>query len=129
MSVFTFISGILIRNKFNVMPLPAYVNFYNVQDADGTTISQSAEGSLEFADNMWGTFLDVDYRKSSPKVVCFYAGLPSAQLDLPKGNSRFRDDSFELRRASENPLIEDPANKKDYSYVFHNMDLTLLDFL
>ncbi len=29
MSVFTFISGILIRNNFNVMPLPAYVNFYN----------------------------------------------------------------------------------------------------
>jgi hypothetical protein len=115
MSVFTFISGILIRNKFNVMPLPAYVNFYNVQDADGTTLSQSAEGSLEFADNMWGTFLDVDYRKSSPKVVCFYAGLPSSQLDLPKGNSRFRDDSFELRRASENPLIENQVGKKDWA--------------
>ena len=76
MSVFTFLSGILIKNKFNVMPLPAYVNFYNVQDVDGTTISQNSEGSLEFADNMWGTFLDVDYRKSSPKMVCFYAGLP-----------------------------------------------------
>ena len=87
MSVFTFLSGILIKNKFNVMPLPAYVNFYNVQDVDGTTISQNSEGSLEFADNMWGTFLDVDYRKSGPKMVCFYAGLPSAHLDLPKGNS------------------------------------------
>jgi len=115
MSVFTFLSGILIKNKFNVMPLPAYVNFYNVQDADGTTLSQNSEGSLEFADNMWGTFLDVDYRKSSPKVVCFYAGLPSAQLDLPKGNSRFRDDSFELRRASENPLIENQIGKKDWA--------------
>ena len=127
MSVFTFISGILIRNKFNVMPLPAYVNFYNVQDADGTTLSQSAEGSLEFADNMWGTFLDVDYRKSSPKVVCFYAGLPSAQLDLPKGNSRFRDDSFELRRASENPLIENQVGKRDWAFsnkcVGFNVDI------
>ena len=116
MSVFTFLSGILIKNKFNVMALPAYVNFYNVQDADGTTLSQSTEGSLEFADNMWGTFLDVDYRKSSPKVVCFYAGLPSSQLDLPKGNSRFRDDSFELRRASENPLIENQVGKKDWAF-------------
>jgi hypothetical protein len=115
MSVFTFISGILIKNKFNVMPLPAYVNFYNVQDADGTVLSQSAEGSLEFADNMWGTFLDVDYRKSSPKVVCFYAGLPSSVLDLPKGNSRFRNDSFELRRASENPLIENQVGKTDWA--------------
>jgi hypothetical protein len=115
MSVFTFLSGLLINNKFNVMPLPAYVNFYNVQDADGTTLSQSAEGSLEFADNMWGTFLDVDYRKSGPKLICFYAGIPSAQLDLPKGNSRFRDDAFDLRRASENPLIENQVGKKDWA--------------
>ena len=115
MSVFTFLSGILIKNKFNVMPLPAYVNFYNVQEVDGTTISQNSEGSLEFADNMWGTFLDVDYRKSSPKMVCFYAGLPSAHLDLPKGNSRYRNDSFELRRASENPLIENQQGKKDWA--------------
>jgi hypothetical protein len=115
MSVFTFLSGILIKNKFNVMPLPAYVNFYNVQDADGTTISQSSEGSLQFADNMWGTFLDVDYRKSGPKMVCFYAGLPSTYLDLPKGNSRYRSDAFDLRRASENPLIENQVGKKDWA--------------
>jgi hypothetical protein len=73
MSVFTFLSGFLIKNKFNVMPLPSYVNFYNIQDVDGTTIPQS-EGQLEFADNMWGTFLNVDYRNSSPKMICFYAG-------------------------------------------------------
>lgn len=115
MSVFTFMSGLLIRNKFNVMPLPAYVNFYNVQDADGTTISQNTEGSLEFANNMWGTFLGVDYRKSGPKLVCFYAGLPSSYLALPKGNSRFRDDAFDLRRSSDNPLIEDQSDKKDWA--------------
>lgn len=114
MSVFTFMSGILIKNKFNVMPLPAYVNFYNVQDVDGTTIPQP-EGSLQFADNMWGTFLDVDYRNSGPKLVCFYVGLPSSYLDLPKGNFRFRDDAFELRRASENPLIENQIGKKDWA--------------
>jgi hypothetical protein len=115
MSVFTLLSGMLIQNKFNVMPLPAYVNFYNVQDVDGTTISQNTEGSLQFADNMWGTFLDVDYRKSSPKILCFYTGLPSAYLDLPKNNSKFRSDGFEMRRASENPLIENQQNKKDWA--------------
>ena len=114
MSVFTFMSGLLIKNKFNVMPLPAYVNFYNIQDVDGTTIPQP-EGKLEFADNMWGTFLDVDYRNSGPKMICFYAGQPSAHLDLPKGNSRFRDDAFELRRASDNPLIENQTIKKDWA--------------
>jgi hypothetical protein len=114
MSVYTFISGILIKNNFTVMNLPAYVNFYNVQDADGTTIPQP-EGSLDFANNMWGTFLNVDYRKSSPKMVCFYVGKPSQYLDLPKGNFRYRDDGFEMRRASENPLIENQENKKDWA--------------
>jgi hypothetical protein len=114
MSVYTFISGILIKNNFTVMNLPAYVNFYNVQDADGTTIPQP-EGSLDFANNMWGTFLNVDYRNSSPKMVCFYVGKPSQYLALPKGNFRFRDDAFEMRRASENPLIENQENKKDWA--------------
>ena len=114
MSVYTLISGILIKNNFVVMPLPAYVNFYNVQDVNGLT-QERAEGSLAFANNMWGTFLNVDYRNSSPKMVCFYASKPSGLLDLPKGNFRFRDDSFELRRASENPLIEDLKNKKDWA--------------
>ena len=114
MSVYTFISGLLIKNNFTVMNLPAYINFYNVQDVDGTVIPNKAEGSLEFANNMWGTFLDVDYRKSSPKMVCFYVGKPSQYLDLPKGNFRFRDDGFEMRRASENPLIENQQGKKDW---------------
>ena len=114
MSVFAFMSGILIENKFNVMALPAYVNFYNIQDVDGTTIPQP-EGNLDFADNMWGTFLNVDYRNSGPKMICFYAGQPSSHLDLPKGNSRFRDDAFDLRRWSDNPLLENQVNKKDWA--------------
>jgi hypothetical protein len=115
MSVYTFISGLLIKNNFNVMNLPAYVNFYNVQDVDGTTNTNATEGSLQFADRMWGTYLDVDYRNSSPKMVCFYAGKPSQYLDLPKGNFRFRDDAFEMRRASENPLLENQQGKKDWA--------------
>jgi len=113
MSVFTFLSGILIKNNFTVMPLPAYVNFYNVQDVDGITTARS-EGTLDFANNMWGTFLNVDYRKSGPKMIAFYVGKTSDYLDLPKGNFRFRDDGFEMRRASENPLIENQQGKKDW---------------
>jgi hypothetical protein len=96
------------------MPLPAYVNFYNVQDVSGLNIPQKTQGSLEFANSMWGTYLNVDYRNSGPKMICFYAGKPSQYLDLPKGNFRFRDDSFEMKRASENPLIEDLKDKKDF---------------
>jgi hypothetical protein len=113
MSVFTFISGILIKNNFTVMPLPSYVNFYNVQDVGGVATARP-EGSLEFANNLWGTFLNVDYRNSGPKMVCFYVGKPSQYLNLPKGNFRFRDDAFDMRRASENPLLENQDGKKDY---------------
>jgi hypothetical protein len=76
---------------------------------------------------MWGTFLDVDYRNSSPKMVCFYTALPSQYLDLPKGNSRYRDDAFEMRRASDNPLLENLTGKNDYALsnrcVGFNVDL------
>jgi hypothetical protein len=126
MSVFTFINGILIKNNFVVMNLPSYVNFYNVQDVDGTT-QPKPEGSLEFANKMWGTFLNVDYRNSGPKMVCFYAGKPSQYLALPKGSSRYRDDAFEMRRASENPLLENQQGKKDWAVsnkcVGFNVDL------
>jgi hypothetical protein len=113
MSVFTFVSGILIRNNFTVMPLPSYVNFYNVQEIDGTEITKP-EGSLEFANNLWGTFLDVDYRKSSSKFLCFFVGKPSQYPNLPKQNSKYRSDAFEMRRASGNPLLSQlPFTQRD----------------
>jgi len=114
MSVYTLISGILMKNNFTVMPLPAYVNFYNVQDVDGLTVA-NPEGSLEFADNLWGTFRTVDYRKSGPKMVCFYVGKPSGHLNLPNIVSGYGDDSFEFRRSSEVPLLEDQLGKTDYA--------------
>jgi hypothetical protein len=116
MSVFTFISGILTQNHFTVMPMPAYVNFYNVQQ-----VSASAQPNIEpgrdFANNMWGTFLNVDYRNSGPKLVCFYSERPSTYLDLRSEtkNYLFRSDAFDLREAELNPLIEDQADKSDWS--------------
>jgi hypothetical protein len=95
------------------MPLPSYVNFYNVQEIDGTEITKP-EGSLEFANNLWGTFLNVDYRKSSSKFVCFFVGKPSQYPNLPKKNSKYRSDAFEMRRASGNPLLSQlPFTQRD----------------
>jgi len=115
MSVYTFIAGLLIDNEFTIMNLPAYVNFYNAQDVDGVS-QRKPEGTLDFANNLWGTFLNVDYRKSGPKMVCFFTGRPSNYLNLPENNYyRFRDDAFDLRRASDNPLIESWQNKTDWA--------------
>ena len=64
---------------------------------------------------MFGTFLNVDYRNSSAKMVCFYGGKPSEQLDLKNNvDYRYRNDAFDLRRASDNPLLENQIGKKDW---------------
>lgn len=113
MSVMVFISEILIRNNFTVMNLPSYVNFYNVQDVSINSVPKP-EGSLQFANNMWGTFLNVDYRNSTSKMVCFFVGKPSEYLDIQNTDYRFRNDGFELNR-SDCPLIENQQGKTDWA--------------
>ena len=116
MSVFVFISGILTENHFSVMPMPAYVNFYNVQEVSATA-QPNLEPGRDFANSMWGTYLNVDYRNSGPKLVCFYSERPSTYVDLQgqTKNYMFRSDAFDLREAQLNPLIEDQTNKNDWS--------------
>jgi len=114
MTVYTLLAGLLMKNNFTVMPLPAYVNFYNVQEVDGISVP-NPEGSLAFANNLWGTFTNVDYRKTGPKMVCFYVGKPSSHLELPDNVSGYGNDAFELRRSSEVPLLEDQNNKSDWA--------------
>ena len=114
MSVYTLISGLLMQNNFTVMPLPAYVNFYNVQTVDGVT-APSQESIDAFGNNLWGTFTNVDYRNSLPKMVCFYVGKPSEQLALPRQVSGYGDDGFDLRNPVGSPLIENQDNKTDWA--------------
>jgi len=109
MSVYTFIANILYENNFVIMNLPAYVNFYNIQNVDG--VSTPTGNSLEFADNMWGTFLNVDYREAGPKMVCFFVGRPANYVELPESkNYLFRSDGIQLDKS--NPLIEDLNEKQ-----------------
>ncbi len=109
------VTTILTENNFIHFMLPAYVNFYNVQDVVKNPIPRS-EGSLEFANSLFGTFLNVDYRKSSPKFLCMYASKPSEHLDMKENiDYRFRNDAFDLRRASDNPLVENQINKTNWA--------------
>jgi hypothetical protein len=113
-NMLTFVQTILVENNFVVMNIPTYINFYNVQDASKNPIPK-IEGSIEFANDLFGTFLNVDYRKSSSKMVCFYASKPSEHLDVRDNvDYRFRNDAFELGRSSDNPLIENQINKTDW---------------
>jgi hypothetical protein len=113
-TMLTYIQTILVTNNFVVMNIPSYVNFYNVQDAVKNP-KPRPEGTLEFANTLFGTYMDVDYRNSSAKLVCYYAGKPSEQLDINNNiDYRFRNDAFDLRRASDNPLVENQIGKNDW---------------
>ena len=112
-TMLVYIQTILVENNFVVMNIPSYVNFYNVQDAVKNP-KPKPEGTLEFANSLFGTFMNVDYRNSSAKMVCFYAGKPSEQLDLKENvDYRYRSDAFDLRRV-DNPLVENQIGKNDW---------------
>jgi len=122
------VTTILVQNNFQHFMLPSYVNFYNVQDALKNP-TPKPDGSLDFANSLFGTFLNVDYRNSSPKFLCFYANKPSEHLDMKDNiDYRYRDDAFDLRRASDNPLIENQMDKKDWAnsnkVVGFNVDMS-----
>jgi hypothetical protein len=108
------ITTILVQNNFQHFMLPAFVNFYNVQDAQKNPTPQ-ADGTLDFANNLFGTFLNVDYRESAPKFLCYYTNVSSQHLQMKDNvDYKFRDDAFDLRRASDNPLLENQSNKTDW---------------
>lgn len=126
---YNIITTILQENNFTIFPLPAFSNFYNVQDAVKNPVPK-AEGSLEFANSFWGTFLNVDYRNTSPKILCYYNSKPSNHLAMNDNvDYRYRDDAFDLRRASDNPLLENQLGKKNWDksnkIVGFNVDVSL----
>ena len=113
-SMLDMVTTILEQNNFKYFTMPAYANFYNVQDVSKNP-TPNPEGSLEFANSLFGTFLNVDYRDTTSKFLCVYANKPSEYLALNDNvDYRFRDDAFDLRRASDNPLLDNLTNKTDW---------------
>lgn len=108
------VKTMLTENNFSFFPLPSYSNFYNAQEVVKNPVPK-AEGTNEFASSIWGTFLNVDYRNTSPKYLCYYRSVPSNHLAMnDNADYKFRDDAFDLRRASDNPLLENQMNKTNW---------------
>jgi hypothetical protein len=113
-SVYFYLESLLDIHHFVCMMHPAYVNYYNVQEVEKNSVPK-IEGSLEFGNTLFGTYLNVDTRASSPKLVCIYAAEPSKHLENDKNeNNRFKSDSFDLRRSSDNPLTDKLEGKTDW---------------
>ena len=112
LSTLSLIQRFLTDNHFQVNNVPSYVNFYNVQDAvkNPTPKPDSAE---VMANNLFGTFMNVDYRDSSAKLVCFYAGKPSTQLATNFNSDNRKDDSWDFSKKN-SPLEENQNGKTDW---------------
>ena len=110
-----FVQSFIRESNFVILTMPSYVNFYNIQDATKNP-TPKIEGSLEFANTLFGTHETIDIRDSSSKMVCLYGGKPSSQLDLSNNKEvRVKDDSFDLSKP-DNPLTEDLVGKTDYAF-------------
>ena len=108
------INTIFTDNRFTYWILPAYANFYNVQDVSKNP-NPRPEGTLEFAKTLFGTHTTVDYRETGAKIVAMYAHATSQHLAMNENaDYRFRDDAFDMRRASDNPLIENQEGKTNW---------------
>ena len=115
----------LINNSgFNYYQHPGYVNYYDVNDINVRPNSKN-QGSTQIANDLFGTHLDVDYRKSRSKWLNILSVIDSVNLDIP-GND-FKNDVFQLSRQSDMPLLEDQSSKSDWAYsnkvVAFNVDM------
>ena len=100
-SLYSAISMLIQGTGFDMRTLPAYVNFYG----NGLTTRSKITPSHTVANNLFGTFLEVDYQESSPKTVIQFAGPTSKRPSDMNKNYRFSDDSFNISNVNNNPLI------------------------
>lgn len=98
-SLYSAISMMLKDSGFDIRPLPAYVNFYGNEIK--SKFKPTPSGTI--ADNLFGTFLDVDYEDSAPKIIIQLVSNSSKHPDNPE--SLFKDDSFDISEPHDNPLL------------------------
>jgi hypothetical protein len=109
--------GMLINGTgFDMRGLPAYVNFYGTN----LTTKSKLTPSKKVAQNLFGTFLEVDYQESSPKMILQYTGPTSKHLEMADVSKKynFNDDSFNVGNANKNPLVITIPD------IFSNADLS-----
>jgi hypothetical protein len=102
-SLLGIISILIQGNNIDFRPLPAYVNFYGTNFSDKKRITPSKN----LARNLFGTFLEVDYQDSSPKMILQYIGPSSKHLSMGEVSPRnkFKNDGADIRNVNKNPLL------------------------
>ena len=96
------ISMLIQGTGLDMRALPAYVNFY------GTNVSNKSKitPSKKVAQNLFGTFLEVDYQESGPKIIIQLVGQSSKRVGMEDSKEyKFADDSFYIGAVNNNPLV------------------------
>ena len=102
-SFYAVISMLISGDNIDFRPLPAYVNYYGTNYNDTKRIMPSKT----VARNLFGTFLEVDYQDSTPKMILQYIGPQSKYLkmkDVSKKN-KYPDDGMHIGNTVKNPLL------------------------
>ena len=96
------LGALIAGTGFDMRALPAYVNFYGTNFSNKTKITPSKT----VAKNLFGTFLEVDYQESAPKIVVQYVDGPVSKRPADMGEKyKFQDDSFNIGNVNNNSLI------------------------
>lgn len=104
-NLYSAISLLVQDTGFDIRALPSYVNFYGKgQTSRGITPSKTV------AEDVFGSFLEVDYVDSSPKIILQYIGPTSKHLEMSDINKKYRykDDGFDVGNVVKNPIIVAP---------------------
>jgi len=101
-SLLSALSLLIQDSGFDMRALPAYVNFYGNNYVTRNKIAPSRK----IAENLFGTFLDVDYQEASPKVIIQYVGPTSKyRQNISNNQYKYKDDSFDINDNVNNPVI------------------------
>jgi len=101
-SLYGAISLLIQETGLDMRALPSYTNFYGTNFRNKTKIPPSKT----VAKNLFGTYLEVDYQESTPKIIIQLVGGSSKRLDLSDSKEyKFADDSFYVGSVNNNPLM------------------------
>jgi hypothetical protein len=102
-NLYSSISMLIQNTGFDMRPLPAYINFYTSENNAGRV---RFTPSKKTASDIFGTFLEVDYQETSPKIIIQFIGPSSKRpADLSSKDSKLADDSFYLGDTQNNPVL------------------------
>lgn len=113
-SLYHLLDSLFTQNGFISFSIPTYYNFYgrNYRLKNSDPIL----GSLDAANDTFGTHLDVDFRDTRPKMLFIHRTNVSETVDMRNNtNYVFNDDSFDLRKSTLNPLVDSQNGVTDFS--------------